>query len=599
VHNTIVIIDSGVDNKHKLFNNITIDNYVHQNDSWVLDNCFEAKNGHGTAVASIVLNNICNAKTISFALFDDNLECSADKLISCLTYISENINCDIINLSLGIKTYSDELRFICNKLMEQGVVIISAFSNDGGISYPAAFDFVIGVDASYRCKKQDDFVYVPYGVVNVKAKGANQRVAWLDNKYMLTQGASYSCAYVSNFAMRLVAGSKIASIADLLSEIEKNSIYDYNNSLVELKTSSFLNHVTATVVFPFSKETTSFLNFCDMLPFRVVDFYEYKKFGRIGLNIEGIYTKIAYKIKNIEDCEWDNFDTMIIGHLDELTSNLEFDLKGWLLECCLEKKKNVYLLDVNHDKQLQEKFNKAGLAFDSPVIDVEYNYSVNLGKLYTLKTPVVGVFGTSKQQGKFSVQLLLRKELQGQGYRVAHLGSEPQSLLFGFDYVFPFGYDGYNTLRYEQSIPLVNKYMSELDKKDVDIIVAGSQAGTIPHSFENIIYFSDKQLDFLLGVLPDCVVLCINYHDDISYIKRTIQVIESLANCSVIALCMFPLGFVSEWDLMMNKKSIIENEKLNERKKLLVDSLGKPVLVIGDTKFQGALTNYVIDFFGG
>ena len=596
----VIIIDSGIDRDHIAFKHSNITTYCFKNGEWLSEHIPDIKNGHGTAVASIVVSNVTNARICSFQVFNEQLECCECLLIECLKFIIKNIECKIINLSLGIKNYSKELESICLDLSRRGTILISAFSNEGGVSYPAGFDCVVGVDASHRCKKSEDFVYIRNGVVNVKAKGANQRVAWLQNKYMITQGASYACAYVTNFALKfLVKNSCYFSLDSFYNELEAKSIHIYENAKCDILESSFLKKVKNVAIFPFNKETASFLHFNSMLSFKVIDFYDYKKFGRIGLNLKAIYNDCTYIIKSIEACEWESFDTMIIGHLDEMSSLINFDLKSWLLEKCTENQKNVYLLDINNSHIDILKFQEKGLELDFPKIEDSYDYSVDMGKLYSIKTPVVGVFGTSKQQGKFSLQLLLREELKKYNYSVAQLGSEPQSVLFGFEYVLPFGYEGFDDLKYHQTVPMLNRFMIELDKKEADIIIVGSQAGTIPNSYDNIMYLTDKQLDFLFGTLPDCVILCVNYHDEIEYIGRTIKAIESLADCTVISLCLFPLGYVSEWDLMMDNKINISEEDLNKKCKELIDLFNIPVVTLSKNNAAKNLTKYIINYFGG
>ncbi|MCL1883767.1 MAG: S8 family serine peptidase [Defluviitaleaceae bacterium] len=604
VNYDVIIIDSGIDKGHKVFNSAVIETYCFKSDTWQIENMPDVKNGHGTAVASIIANGIPGIKICSFQLFNEQLECSDEMLISCLEFINQNIDCKIINFSLGIKIYDRKLESICSMLASGGIMLIAAFSNEGGVSYPAGFDCVVGVDASHRCRKNDDFVYIRKGVVNVKAKGANQRVAWLQDKYMITQGASYACAYVTNFALKLcINGNYLAynefSVYSLYKEIEAKSIHIYENAEGHVPSSDFLKYAEVVAIFPFNKETASFLHFNDMLTFKVIDFYDYKKFGKVGLDVSGIYSNCAYKIKNIETCEWGSFDTMIIGHLDEMSSHINFDIKSWLVEKCVQEQKNVYLLDVENFQIDKSIFQKNELMLGFPTIEKSYDFSVDMGKLYSISTPVIGVFGTSKQQGKFSVQLLLRRELQNQNYKVAQLGSESQSALFGFDYMLPFGYEGFDDLNYRQTVPMLNRFMFELDKNETDIIIVGSQAGTIPHSYENIMYLTDGQLDFIFGTLPDCVVLCINYHDDIDYIMRTIKAIEALADCSVLSLCLFPLGYMSEWDLMMDKKTYIDKDVLSNKCEELTKLFNIPVLPIDSECFAKSLVKYIVDYFGG
>lgn len=73
----------------------------------------------------------------------------AGELIAVLKKIlhGEN-NYNVIHMSVGLEYYSRELENVCRELFRKGTIIVNAFSNDGGISYPAAFKTVIGVDAN-------------------------------------------------------------------------------------------------------------------------------------------------------------------------------------------------------------------------------------------------------------------------------------------------------------------------------------------------------------------------------------------------------------------------------------------------------------------
>ena len=56
----------------------------------------------------------------------------------------------------------------------------------------------------------------------------------------------------------------------------------------------------------------------------------------------------------------------------------------------------------------------------------------------------------------------------------------------------------------------------------------GSQLQSIPFTDSNINLFPIKQYEFLLGTSPDVFILCVNFEDEMSYIKRTICYLENL-----------------------------------------------------------------------
>ena len=145
-----------------------------------------------------------------------------------LNYICETQNADIVNLSLGINVCEryEELYNVCKNLTDKGTIIISAFDNSGAVSYPAAFDNVIGVTTGVFVNKIDDFEYIDDDVVNVAAKGGIQRVAWTHPEYIMIGGNSFACAHVTAQAAKFLAeGAK--SREDVLSKFKEISLKQY------------------------------------------------------------------------------------------------------------------------------------------------------------------------------------------------------------------------------------------------------------------------------------------------------------------------------------------------------------------------------------
>lgn len=108
------------------------------------------------------------------------------------------------------------------------------------------------------------------------------------------------------------------------------------------------------------------------------------------------------------------------------------------------------------------------------------------------------------------------------------------------------GYENSVDLKGFDSISLLNRYMFDVSRYS-ELIIVGSQANTVPPIMSNQCYFTTKQIEFLLGTQPDATILCVNAHDDVDYISRTINFIESLVDSKVIALVMFPLRLKEGW----------------------------------------------------
>lgn len=141
----VAIIDSGVYLDHPTLKNAKINgfalNYDEKTETICFSNFYDDVIGHGTAVASIIYNIAPEAEITVIKVLDDELSISPVHLQKVLEYISENCSFDIINMSFGIVEYEEigRIEELCNRLIENDTIIISAFDNTGAISFPAHF----------------------------------------------------------------------------------------------------------------------------------------------------------------------------------------------------------------------------------------------------------------------------------------------------------------------------------------------------------------------------------------------------------------------------------------------------------------------------
>ena len=103
----IVIVDSGVNLNHPMMQNKEIFGFSINVEKGAIqvDENFQDHYGHGTAIYGIISKSCPEAKIINIKIVDQNdgtLTC--EQLVAALKYIYTNINCRIINLSLGIRS---------------------------------------------------------------------------------------------------------------------------------------------------------------------------------------------------------------------------------------------------------------------------------------------------------------------------------------------------------------------------------------------------------------------------------------------------------------------------------------------------------------
>ena len=586
----IAIIDSGT----KDYENITkgYNFRVKGDNEIIIENNFHDTYGHGTAVYSIIKKNNEECNYYIFKVIDQNDTIDEKIICTALEYIFNNLDIDIINMSLGTVSLSDDRMYnICKRLYDKGVILVSAFDNEGAISYPAAFDCVIGVDGSDLCRKVDDFIFYEDKILNVAAKGGMQRVKWCEPDNIIVKGSSFACAHATNKIVNIYKNG-IKSFEEILEYFKSIAIQIIAYEEKEEKV--FEYKIDRAVIFPFNKEMHNFVRYPELLDFKVMEVYDTKYSSNVGRKTTDVMIDKSVKeycIKNIDDIKWDLFDTLVIGHTEKLLSYIgKENIVDSLIKEAINRGKNIYSFD---------RIDKAEYKNDNiyfPAVIDKYLPPLREGKLFYINKPVLGIFGTSSKQGKFTLQLELRKRLIDEGYQVGQLGTEPNALLFGLDCVYPVGYNRMVCLDEEEQIRYLNYKMDEIADGN-DLIIVGSQSGTVPYEYKNTSYYTYEQVNFLMATNPDAVVLCINYYDEINYIRRSINVIEQLGECKVLGLVVFPMIPEQTWKGMYGKRRKIRGTEAEEIKTMIIRSTGKNAYILGDSNDMKELMNKIIGFF--
>lgn len=473
------------------------------------------------------------------------------------------------------------------------MILVSAFDNAGAYSYPAVYPSVIGVVSSPTCKKNTDFEYIHDTKVNIAARGGVQKLLWKDSSVVISAGNSFACAYVTVQIAKIMQ-SGVVNKKEILLELESVSkkIYDTDRDLY-CETLRLPFEIHKALLFPFNKEMHSIVRFSNLLRFEIVGVYDSKYLGRVGSTTVKILDDTGvgnYKIEDFKTIDWDKADTLILGHLDEMSIALKDDgIKRKIVNEALESGLNIYSFDAlsSLGYNRNEKIYWPEINRDN----IEPNA---FGKLYRIGKPVLGVWGTSSKQGKFTLQLQLREQLQKRGFKVGQIGTEPSSYLFGIDYTYPMGYG--NTVKIEgvDSVRYLNGLINDICvNKDVDIILVGSQSGTIPYDYGNIGFYNICQYNFLLGTLPDAIVLCINPYDDVEYVNKTISFIEAATEGNVIALMVYPMDIKSEEQGVYGGFKRLEADKI----RTISEIYKLPVFKLGEQEDLNELVDLCINYF--
>lgn len=590
----VVIIDSGVENCSNEEGIYFLSNGLEfvQNSKLFTDNV-----GHGTAIYTIIKSHNSNAQCFHIKVFNkENDSINEDVLIYVLNYIYKNIECKYINMSLGISisVKRTELYEICQRLKEKGVILVSAFDNMEVISYPAAFDNVIGVASSSDCTKITDVTFMDHPIVNVCGKGGLQRVKWTDSRYIFTQGNSYACAHITG----ILSKSSCKNMEESLLYLQNVAIKKYNRKdYIKPIPLPHISKGSKAILFPFNKEMHSLVRFGHLLCVDIVDVYDVRQSARVNASTNKLLntTTVAdYIIKNIENINWDSFDIFVLGHTDELRRVLgSTEFVEQIILQAYHAGKYIYCFDDISDIVKKHSLSLGQIYY--PKTMIENIDHIPLGMLYRPWVPMLGVFGTTSKQGKFTLQLILREKFLRDGYCVGQIGTEPSAYLFGMDLCFHFGYHSTTNISRQNMVSYLNSEINNISQKDVDIIISGCQSGSVTYDFGNAKYYTFAQSEFLLGTLPDAVILCVNSYDEIDYVRRTIQYIESCADSKVIALVVYPMGYNNQ--LGRSRLVHLSDTELNRIASELSGQFSIPAYILGKESDMEKLYASVIAFF--
>lgn len=597
----IVIIDSGVNRNHPKLEGAKIEGIHLWKDAEGnvrVDDDVTDGYGHGTAVTNIVNRNSQNNEICMIKIFEGDYQTDEDLLTASLHYIYDHIQCDVINLSLGVTEYESlaGLKEICERLYQRGTVLVSAFDNFGMVSFPAAFEHVIGVDTSVKAKKNKEYEVVKNSYVNVLGKGGVQRVAWTEPAFIITKGNSFVAPYIT--CVVADAMNEGVRAEEMLQYLEENAIgiVDYCKAFEEYKPEKFMPQ--KAMVFPFNKEMHSIVRFADRLSF-TFDVCDMRESGLVGSNTSIKVPGSDYLIGNVMNLDWtEDFDTFILGHNEELSILTKKDIAGYILEKCVEYHKNVFAFDdLSKYPEWLARLKQAGCKVYYPQVDMGDVPRNSFDKLYFIPKPVLMVCGTSSAQGKFTLQSKLRDCFERRNLKVAQIGTEPSSILYGYDEVCPIGYGANVRISDYRFVSAVNKMFFEVAQKDCDVIISGTQSGTIAYNYDTLRNIPLYSMEYMMGAKPDGVVLCVNPFDEVSYLKRTIATIENLYETKIVALSLFPLTYENNWAGNSGlKRKITETEKRDFIKNAHKE-FDIPVFAMDEEEQYEKLFECVLDYF--
>ncbi|MEQ7202296.1 DUF1611 domain-containing protein [Lactococcus lactis] len=597
----IVLIDSGVEMGHPALKNYKVDgiSIAKCGNKYILDSDINDTYGHGTAIYYMLKKDNPDINIYVIKLFQEDLTVELEDIIFILNFIKQNINCKIIHMSLGVSFCEDIYLFenICDEFYQNKVFIISAFDNLGTLSYPAAFKTVIGVDMVSKGISNKGYQYVINSPVNIRFLAHKQLLPFLDKKFENLIGSSFFAPHISNLVCKNY--KEIVNEDYDIHQFLKNkatTIINIENYSEESKKSF---PIKKAVVFPFNKEIHSIVANTDLCSFDILGIFDTKYLGNVNKKISEVlpYCSNDNIIQNIEKLDWSlPFDTFILGHILEINNLIRKDYISSIIEKCIKFNKKLYAFD-DISAYLTDNVIKTNLNYYHPEVKMGDVKNNTFGKMRCINKPVVAIMGTSPKQGKYTLQLQLRRQLKKEGYRVGQFGTEPTGYLFGFEVVYPFGYNSSVKVTGNDSIYAINRMLGEIERTNPDIIIVGSQSQTVHYNTGNLAFYSIQNTELLLGTEPDGVILVVNYNDPIEYIKRTINYIQSLQETTVIALVVYPISKDTKWTVLGSLTNKCNYKELVAFQEKVIKETDKKCFIVDSQIDIEAITEEIINFF--
>lgn len=546
----VAVVDSGIEPNHPKIGAIAggIGLYALADGSIQREDDFSDRAGHGTACAGIIRKLAPEVELYGVRVFDESLTTDGQSLVAAIAWAIEE-GMDVINLSLGIidPAYKRPLAEICRKAVEANLILVGSQHNEGLESYPAELSDVIGVTWG-KIYDRYGYYYRPGQAIECVARGDQQRLCWLDGGETITGGTSFAAPHLSAIVALIRQRVPKAGLTQVRDILAANALKSEEPGAITVERPGFPRYdwIGRAALYPYNKEMHALVRHAKHLHFTIAGIADPVGKGLVGkdageaIGVEPLGVRIAPKLGDALE----GADTLVLGYVDQLSRLGKKDLLREAIQMALDRGLNVFsflAVDLETYADLYDLARSKGLHLEFPdfdFADVQRCLAAQ-GSERTVDVPVVGVFGTSSQQGKFTLQLALRQKLIEQGYKVGQLGTEHHSALFGMDFSFPMGYAAPRELPLQYYGPYLDYKMREINAaKKPDIMLVGCQSGTIPYDVANHNTHTEPSIHFLLGTKPDACILVVNSTDSDAYIQDTLDGIRILGKAPVILLAM-------------------------------------------------------------
>lgn len=227
MNNTVVIIDSGINNEICGDNIIGGICFTYNNNEIIQSQDYYDDNGHGTACYCIISSIARDSKFYIIKILNDIAKTSVDLLIAALEHCL-SLECNVINLSLATLNEDNinELEKVCQKLNKQGKIIVASVFNRHKSSYPASFNSVIGVRGN-TFNNQNQFWFNKEQDIECIADIIPQFTKRSLDNYMLFGGNSKACACMTGNIVNIIKDNYIYNLDSVKKILQKKAVKNH------------------------------------------------------------------------------------------------------------------------------------------------------------------------------------------------------------------------------------------------------------------------------------------------------------------------------------------------------------------------------------
>jgi hypothetical protein len=473
----IALIDIGV-SKNQIGNGIEVRHFSLDNGELV-EKYKEPEEKHGTHCFKEIVSN---AKDTELQILDMNISdvsgtLKVSPIIAAIDKALEE-RVDIINISLGLTAYSQELYDVCEKAAQNNIVVLSAASHTNTISFPADFNNVICVKVDQKQTEKIKTVESTTISVSMRDYIMTENGVELD-----FSSSSMACARICGYFCDELSAAPLNDKYKILSKKYNinlhgtESIY-CDNILEESEIKSIISdNRVAVVIFPSNviKDVNK-----NILNKNIVAYYDHEK---------GAFYNFDYGE------ETEDFDVIML--LSSLYHDLQFPVA---IKEKYKKYRIVYIgnfLGKDDNKYLRD-YNK-------------YNAS----EMTVLEKPVIAVAGLCSGLNKSDVQISLLNKLKEDGLNIKAVSNNPIGVLYDMEV---FNYP--TELKFPNSVFSINKYMylTEINEDmDAWLINIGGATGQVNNL--NTYNFGKLADAYFSAANIDVAVMCVNTFVDPANLK--------------------------------------------------------------------------------